>query len=207
MSHCTSLTCYRMFHHLTEQKTQQQSSGEMRNAGCTWCLNAQPVDANLLYDHHVIYVLIVLIVLIQLIVLIVLIVCIICIVCMVCIVCIVCIVTPLSSSPRQEIYIAGSNPKLTVKSYIEVIYCSIVCAEASVQKKSLSLIFCNMHPLRNSESPWPSAAKSFEYDFAPAPPTCRMTACHQSQMQAADPSASPSLESGFIAEFCLSLVI
>ena len=35
MSHCTSLTCYRMFHHLTEQKTKQQSSGEMRNAGCT----------------------------------------------------------------------------------------------------------------------------------------------------------------------------
>ena len=54
MSHCTSLTCYRMFHHLTEQKTKQQSSGEMRNAGCTWCLNAQPVYANLLYDHHVI---------------------------------------------------------------------------------------------------------------------------------------------------------
>ena len=35
MSHCTSLICYRMFHHLTEQKTKQQSSGEMRNAGST----------------------------------------------------------------------------------------------------------------------------------------------------------------------------
>ena len=154
---------------------------------------------SLIRDQDIIYVLIALIVLV--------IVCMVCILCIVCtVVCIIRIVTPPSSSPRQEIETASSNAKLTVKSYTEVIYSSIVTAQVLVQKNSLSFIFCNMHPLRYSESPRPSAAKSFGYDFAPAPLTCRMTACHQSQMQA-DASARPSLERGFIADFCLSLVV